>query len=49
MPTTNYIWDPVSDTILLETDGSNVTQVVYTNEPVEFGNLISERQDSTTS
>jgi len=41
MPTTNYIWD--EDNLLAETDGSNVVQTVYTNEPQEYGNLVSTR------
>jgi RHS repeat-associated protein len=41
------IWD--FENILLETDGSNVTQVVYTLEPASFGNLVSQRRGSTTS
>ena len=35
--------------ILLEQDGSDVTQVVYTLEPAGYGNLISQRRSSTTS
>jgi RHS repeat-associated protein len=41
------IWD--LQNVLLETDGSNVTQVVYTLEPAGFGNLVSQRRGSTTS
>ena len=37
-----FIWDGIS--YLLETDNSDVTQVVYTNEPTEFGALLSQRQ-----
>jgi hypothetical protein len=33
----------------LETDGSNVTQVVYTLEPAGYGNLVSQRRGSTSS
>ncbi len=39
MPVTNYIWDPVSDTVLAETDETDTTTAVYTNEPDEFGSL----------
>jgi len=48
---TNFVWDPESDDILLETDGSNVTQVVFTNELVLFGfsNLVSQRRSSATN
>ncbi len=41
------IWD--GENILLETDGSDVTQVVYTLEPAGYGNLVSQRRGSTTS
>jgi len=44
MPVTNYIWDELSDTVLMETDGSGNPTAVYTNEPGQFGALISERQ-----
>jgi hypothetical protein len=41
------IWD--FENILLETDGSNNTQVIYTLEPNVYGNLVSQRRSSTTS
>jgi RHS repeat-associated protein len=41
------IWD--FENMLVETDGSNVTQVVYTLEPNVYGNLVSQRRGSTTS
>ena len=48
MPTTtNYIWD--EDNLLAEADGSNVVQTVYTNEPDEYGNLVSSRISGATS
>src|SRR5260221_13722667 len=47
MPTTNYIWD--EQNYLAETDASNVVQTVYTNEPEQYGNLVSSRISGTTS
>jgi RHS repeat-associated protein len=48
MPTTTkYIWD--DDNYLAEADGSDTINVVYTNEPQQYGNLISTRISSTTS
>lgn len=48
MPTTtNYIWD--EDNILAEADGTNAINTVYTNEPQQYGNLISTRIGSETS
>jgi hypothetical protein len=46
MTVTNFIWD--EQHYLAETDGSNAEQVVYTNEPQQYGNLISTRIGSTT-
>jgi RHS repeat-associated protein len=45
--TKKQIWDV--ENILLETDGSDTTQVVYTLEPARYGNLVSQRRGSTTS
>src|SRR5260221_14508213 len=47
MPTTNYIWD--EQNYLAETDENNVVQTVYTNEPEQYGNLVSTRISGTTS
>jgi RHS repeat-associated protein len=47
MPTTKYIWD--EDNLLAEADGTNTINTVYTNEPQQFGNLISTRIAGTTS
>jgi RHS repeat-associated protein len=45
--TTRHVWD--GQNILLETDGSNIIQVVYTLEPMVYGDLISQRRSGTTS
>lgn len=45
--TKKQIWD--GKNILLETDGADATQVVYTQEPADYGNLVSQRRGSTTS
>ena len=42
MAVTNYVWD--GDQYLMETDETNTTQAVFTNEPDEFTNLISQRR-----
>src|SRR5262249_26008973 len=39
--TTNYIWD--EQNYLAEADGTNTINVVYTNEPERYGNLVSTR------
>jgi RHS repeat-associated protein len=41
MPTTNYIWD--EENLLAEADGTDTIQTVYTNEPEQYGNLVSTR------
>jgi RHS repeat-associated protein len=45
--TTKHVWD--GQNILLETDGSNIIQVVYTLEPALYGNVISQRRGGVTS
>jgi len=49
MATVNYIWDPVTDSYLMETDGSGNTQAVYTTEPTLYGRVISQRRGGTSS
>ncbi len=45
--TTNHVWD--GQNILLETNASNVIQVVYTLEPEVYGNLISQSRSGVDS
>ena len=45
--TTKHVWD--GQNILLETNGSNSIEVVYTLQPLLYGNLISQRRSTTTS
>jgi len=42
MPETNYIWDPLSDSYLMETDENDAVTAVYTVEPEPFGRVISQ-------
>ena len=49
MPVTNYIYDPVTEAYLMEQDGDGNTTVVYTQEPVKYGDVIAQhRIDPTT-
>jgi|GEM_PF-1088698 len=48
MAITRFVWDPVSDCVLQELDGSNNVTVVYTNEPQPYGGVLSQRRGSTT-
>ncbi len=45
--TTKHVWD--GQNILLETDGSNIIQVVYTLQPKIYGDLVSQRRSGVTS
>jgi RHS repeat-associated protein len=45
--TTNHVWD--GQNILLETNASNIIQVVCTLEPVRYGNLISQSRQGADS
>src|SRR5438132_9235880 len=47
MPVTKYIWD--DENLLAEADGNDAIQTVYTNEPQQYGNLISSRISGATS
>jgi RHS repeat-associated protein len=49
MATVNYIWDPLADSYLMETDASGSTQAVYTVEPDLYGRVISQRRGVTSS
>ena len=42
MTTTNYIWDFATESYLMEKDENGATTANYTNEPVQFGLLISQ-------
>ena len=49
MAKTEYIWDVVTDNVMMEKDGAGSTQAVYTQEPSQYGRLISQRRGSQTS
>ncbi|MEZ6032463.1 MAG: hypothetical protein R3C17_05195 [Planctomycetaceae bacterium] len=40
---TKFIWEPTNDAYFAELDNSNTYQKVFTFEPVQSGNLISQR------
>jgi RHS repeat-associated protein len=40
-----FVYD--EQNVLLQTDGSNLAQSVYTLEPMEYGNLVSQRQSQS--
>jgi hypothetical protein len=45
---TEYICDVENDSYLMETGENGATQAVYTNDPSQFGGLISQRRDGQT-
>ncbi len=49
MPVSNFVWDELSDNVLMEVDDIGTTTAEYTNEPSQIGKLISQRRDSTDS
>lgn len=49
MPVTNYVWNPLHDSYLRETDENDETTAVYTVEPVPYGRVVSQRRDEETS
>jgi len=48
MPTTDYIWEVVNDTVLMEKDGGGNTTAVYHSDPVPYGRLFSMRRGGKT-
>jgi RHS repeat-associated protein len=46
---TNFVWNSVDDCIISELDGTGAVQAVYTNEPQQYGGVISQRRGTTTS
>jgi RHS repeat-associated protein len=49
MAVTNFIWDEVSDNVLLETDENDAVTASYTNRPEQFGELLSQDRSGTKS
>ncbi len=49
MPTINFIWDEVSDSVLLETDKNNSVSAEYDNRPEQFGELLSQSRSGSTN
>jgi len=44
MTVTNFIWDELSDNVLLETDENDVVTAAYHNRPEQFGELLSQNR-----
>ncbi|MBL8813030.1 MAG: hypothetical protein JNM43_22875 [Planctomycetaceae bacterium] len=48
MGTTTFVWDPVSDCVLMELDETDNVKAVYTNEARQYGGVLSQRRGSTS-
>jgi len=48
MPVTNYIWDVVSDNVLMEKDDDGETIARYVQEPELYGEVISQERGGET-
>ena len=46
--TTTFVWDPVSDCVISELDGTGAVQAVYTNEPQQYGGVLNQRRGTTS-
>ena len=44
MTVTNFIWDELSDNVLLETDENDVVPAAYHHRPERFGELLSQHR-----
>ena len=49
MPHTKYIWDQLSDNVLMEKDENGATKATNTYLPDLYGDMISQRRDGETS
>ncbi len=49
MAVTNFIWNPLSENVLLETDENNTTVVAYTHGSGLYGKLLSQDRGGATS
>lgn len=46
---TNFVWNPIDDCVISELDETGSVQAVYTNEPQQYGGVISQRRGTATS
>lgn len=49
MKKSQYTWNPLTDSVIEETDGTGNISVTYTNKPQPFGPLVSQNRGGTTS
>lgn len=49
MTTTHFVWDRLSDNVLAEYDDAGDPIAQYTNEPGQFGELVSQHRGGDTS
>ena len=46
---TNYIWNSVTDNVLVEVDDAGGVQATYTQEPSLYGSVVSQKRNGVTS
>lgn len=49
MPATQYTWNPLTDSVIEETDGVGNVTATYTSKPEPFGSIISQNRGGRTS
>jgi hypothetical protein len=49
MAVINFIWDEVSDNVLLETDDNDAVTTAHVNRPEQFGELLSQDRSGAKS
>lgn len=48
MAITEYTWNPITDSVIEETDGTSAVTVTYTSKPQSFGPLVSQNRQGIT-
>ena len=49
MAATNYIWDPLSDNVVMEVDDGGDVLAEYTQEPTLYGEVVSQHRSGAES
>ena len=49
MGVTHYVWDELSDNVLMETDENGEVTAEYTQEPELYGSVVSQNRGGTES
>ncbi|MCA9176939.1 MAG: hypothetical protein KDB14_20765 [Planctomycetales bacterium] len=49
MAATNFIWDPLSDNVIMEVDDAGASQADYTQEPRLYEEVLSQDRNGVES